>query len=126
MLGRGIGISDEKLAHLGDDPLPEGVYSEPEAAIVRYAQRSAKTLSVDDATYQALAEHFSVQQIIDIWLNVGLAQITNRGNATFLPDVDDYILDANERADRKPGACPIHYPESAPYGLRNRRTVHRG
>ena len=28
MLGRGIGISDEKLQHLGDDPLPDGVYSE--------------------------------------------------------------------------------------------------
>ena len=34
MLGRGIGISDEKLAHLGDDPLPNGVYSEAEAAII--------------------------------------------------------------------------------------------
>jgi alkylhydroperoxidase family enzyme len=110
MLGRGIGISEEKLGHLGDDPLPDGVYSDAEAAIVRYAQRSTKTLSIDDATYRALAEHFSVQQMIEICLNVGLAQITNRFNATFLPDVDDYILDANEQSDRMAGACPIHYP----------------
>ncbi|MDQ6773870.1 MAG: hypothetical protein M3024_12925 [Candidatus Dormibacteraeota bacterium] len=110
MLGRGIGISEEKLAHLGDDPLPHGVYSDAEAAIVRYAQRSTKTLNIDDATYQALATQFSVQQMIEICLNVGLAQVTNRFNATFRPDVDDYILDANEQADRTAGACPLHYP----------------
>src|ERR1700694_642545 len=107
MLGRG---SEEKLRHLGDDPLPDGVYSEAEAAIVRYAQRSTKTLSIDDATYQALAKHFNVPQIIEICLNVGLAQVTNRFNATFLTDVDDYIADANEQADGMAGACPIHYP----------------
>ncbi len=110
MLGRSIGISDEKLQHLGDDPLPDRVYSDAEAAVIRYAQRSTRALSIDDATYQALAEHFSVQQMIEICLNVGLAQITNRFNATFLSDVDDYILEANEQADRTAGACPIHYP----------------
>ena len=110
MLGRSIGISEEKLRHLGDDPLPDGVYSEAEAAIVRYAQRSTKMLSIDDTTYQALTKHFSVQQIIEICLNVGLAQMTNRFNATFLPEVDDYILEANEHADRLTGTCPIHYP----------------
>jgi alkylhydroperoxidase family enzyme len=109
MLGRGIGISEEKLRHMGDDP-PDGVYSEAEAAIVRYAQRSTKMLSIDNTTYQALAKHFSVQQIIEVCLNVGLAQITNRFNATFLRDVDDYILDANKKADSAAGACPIHYP----------------
>ena len=100
MLGRGIGISEEKLQHLGDNPLPEGVYTDVEAAIIRYAQKSTKMLPIDDSTYQALAKHFSVQQIIEICLNVGLAQITNRFNATFLTEVDDYIVDANEKAAR--------------------------
>ena len=110
MLGRGIGISEEKLRHLGDDPLPDGMYSEAEAAVVRYAQRSTRMLSIDEATYQSLAKHFSVQQIIEICLNVGLAQMTNRFNATFLSDVDDYILEANKKAARGAGACPIHHP----------------
>jgi alkylhydroperoxidase family enzyme len=110
MLGRGIGISEEKLRHLGDDPLPEGVYSEAEAAIVRYAQRSTKMRRIDDPTYQALAKHFSVPQIIEICLNVGLAQMTTRLNATFLPEVDEYIVEANQKADAAAGACPIHYP----------------
>lgn len=110
MLGRGIGISDEKLAHLGDDPLPDGIYSEAEAAIIRYAQKATRMEHIDGATYDALVSHFSIQQMIDICLNVGLAQITNRFNATFLPDVDGYILAANEQADQAAGACPIRYP----------------
>ncbi len=110
MLGRGIGISGEKLRHLGDDPLPDGVYSDAEAAVVRYAQQSTKAIRIDNATYQALARHFTVQQMIEICLNVGLAQINNRFTATFLPEVDDYISEANEKADHAPGACPIHYP----------------
>src|SRR5215475_11389561 len=100
MLGRGIGISENKLRHLEDDPLPDGVYSDAEAAVIRYAQKSSKMQRIDDATYQDLATHFSVQQMIEICLNVGLAQITNRFNATFLSDVDDYILKANEKAER--------------------------
>jgi len=76
MLGQGIGISDEKLSHLADDPLPDGVYSEAEAAIVRYAQKSTKMLSIDDAIYQALAKHFSVQQMIDIWARAGAAGVS--------------------------------------------------
>jgi hypothetical protein len=65
-----------------------------------------------------LAKHFSVQQIIEICLNVGLAQITNRFNATFLSDVDDYILDSNKRADSAADTCPIHYPPMPTYSPR--------
>jgi alkylhydroperoxidase family enzyme len=110
MLGRGIGISEDKLRHLGDDPLPDGVYSEAEAAVVHYAQRSTKMLRIDDRTFQALTKHFSVEQIIEICFNVGLAQITTRFNATFLPEVDQYIVEANQKADEAVGVCPIHYP----------------
>ena len=110
MLGRGIGINDEKLAHLGDDPLPDGVYSEPEAALVRYAQKSTRMEPIDDTTYGALATQFSVQQMIEICFIVGLAQLVNRFNATFLPKVDDYILDANAEAGGAEAACPISYP----------------
>ena|SRR5690349_4560847 len=110
MLGRSIGISEEKLAHLGDDPLPDGVYSAPEAAVVRYAQRSTRMLHIDEATYQELAKHFSDQQMIAICFLVGVAQLVNRFNATFLPEVDDYILDANAEADSAFRACPLPYP----------------
>jgi hypothetical protein len=60
-------------------------------------------LSTDNTTYQGLAKHFSVQQTIEICLNLGLAQITNRFNATFLSDVDDYILAVRGESLDSPG-----------------------
>ena len=110
MLGRSVGLTYEKLRHLGDDPLPDGVYSPAEAAVIRYAQRSTRGLAIDAATYRALAEHFSTPQIIDICLNVGLSQITNRFNATFLPDVDENFLTANEQAYAGMAGPPLAYP----------------
>jgi hypothetical protein len=64
----------------------------------------------DDGTYHALARHFSVQQMIDICLVVGLANMANRFNAIFLADLDERPGAANEKADHAPGACPIRYP----------------
>jgi len=110
MLGRSVGLSYEKLRHLGDDPLPDGVYTPEEAAVVRYAQRSTKGLAIDASTYRALPEHFSTPQIIDICLNVGLSQITNRFNATFLPDVDETFTRSNEAAYTEKGVPPLAYP----------------
>jgi alkylhydroperoxidase family enzyme len=110
MLGRSVGLTYEKLRHLGDDPLPESVYSPAEAAVIRYAQRSTRGLGIDAATYRALAEHFSTPQIIDICLNVGLSQITNRFNATFLPDVDENFLTANDKAYAGMAGPPLEYP----------------
>jgi alkylhydroperoxidase family enzyme len=110
MLGRSVGLTYEKLRHLGDDPPPDGVYSPAEAAVVRYAQRSTRGLAIDATTYHALTEHFSIQQIIDICLNVGLSQITNRFNATFLPEVDQAFTTSNEEAYAGMGGPPVEYP----------------
>jgi hypothetical protein len=110
MLGRSVGLSYEKLRHLGDDPFPEGVYSPAEAAVVRYAQRATRGLPIDASTYRALTEYFSTPQIIDICLNVGLSQITSRFNATFLPDVDEEFITSNEEAYAGMGGPPLEYP----------------
>jgi hypothetical protein len=61
------------------------VYTEAEAAIVRHAQRL-------------------VGRVVDLLrvrgsfcLIVGLAQVTYRFDDTFLPEVDDYFVQANEQ-----------------------------
>lgn len=111
MLGRSVGLTEAQLSHLGDDPLPVGVYSESEAAIVRYAQRSTRDIAIDDDTYNALTQHFSPQQIIDICLTVGLSNMVNRFHATFLTDVDESTLEWAEAGDALAGgACPIPHP----------------
>ena len=105
LLGRAAGLTEEKLAHLGDDELPEGLYEPDEAAIVRYAQRSTRMDPIDEATWSALTEHFSREQIIEICFTVGLANTINRFHATFLTEVDPQTQEVLAPS------CPLAYPE---------------
>lgn len=104
LLGRAAGLTEEKLSHLGDDPLPDGLYEPDEAAIVRYAQRSTRMDAIDDATYAALREHFDETQIIEICFTVGLSNMINRFHATFLTE-----LDATTQRALAP-SCPLPFP----------------
>jgi alkylhydroperoxidase family enzyme len=98
------------MRHLNDDPLPEGIYTPEEAAIIRYAQKSTRMEPIDDATYGALAEHFSVPRIMDITLTVGMSNMVNRFHATFRTDLDATTLEAVENGDAVYGVCAIPRP----------------
>jgi hypothetical protein len=110
MLGRSIGITDHQLRHLLDEEPPPGLYTEPDRVLIRYARTLASRLPIDDALYDELAAHFSDQQIIEICLLVGAQTTITFFNGTFLADVDEHILRANEEADRAGGGRPIAYP----------------
>jgi alkylhydroperoxidase family enzyme len=105
LLGRAAGIGEEQLAHLGDDPLPEGVYDDESAAIVRYSQASTRMVPIDDGLYADLAAHFEQDQIIELCFVVGFSNLVNRFHATFLTAVDDGTVDA--LAD----SCPLPLPD---------------
>ncbi|HYC23866.1 MAG TPA: hypothetical protein VEI94_14240 [Candidatus Bathyarchaeia archaeon] len=94
MLGRSIGLSDDKMRHVTDEPLPDAVYAPEESAVIRYAQRSTRMLPIDAALYQDLERHFSRDQIIELCFTVGLSNLVNRFHATFLTDVDAATLAA--------------------------------
>jgi alkylhydroperoxidase family enzyme len=89
-----VGIEGEKIRHLGDDPLPEGVFTSEEAAIVRYAQASTQMKPITDEIYGELARHFDTQRIMELWATVSMSNDTNRFHATFLTDLEDTTLDA--------------------------------
>ena len=99
------------MRHLTDDPLPPDVYDAPQAAIVRYAQKSTRLEPIDDGTYTGLTAHFSTQQIMDICLTVGLSAMVNRFHATFRTDVDEATLAAVEAGDAIAGVCAIPRPK---------------
>ena len=99
------------MAHVVDDPLPAGVYDAAEAAVVRYAQKSTRLEPIDDATYGALAAHFSTQQIMDICMTVGLSNLVNRFHATFQTDLDETTVQAVEAGNAVPGVCPLPAPK---------------
>ncbi len=110
MLGRSIGITDDQLRHLLDESPPEGLYSERDVVLIRYVRTLAGRLPIDDTLYKQLRAHFSDQQIIEICLLVGAQTVITFFNRTFLADVDEHFLLANEEADRAGRGRPIPYP----------------
>jgi len=106
-----VGLTEQQMAHLADDPLPASIYEPAEAAIVRYAQKSTRLEPIDDDTYGALARHFTTEQIIDITLTVGMSNMVNRFHATFQTDLDAATTAEAEAGDRTAGACPIRRPK---------------
>lgn len=104
LLGRAAGLTEQKLQHLGDDPLPKDVYEPDEAAIVRYAQRSTRMEPIDDSTYRSLRQHFDERQIIEICFTVGLSNMINRFHATFLTELDSTTGEALK------DTCPLPFP----------------
>lgn len=111
MLGRSVGLSEEKIQHVGDDDPPEGVYEPSERAIVRYGRQSTLNISVDDETYRALTDHYAMKQVMEIWAIVGAANMVNRFHATFHTDVDPGTLQAVEAGDGEAGSCPLPMPQ---------------
>ena len=112
LLGRAAGIGEEQLAHLGDDLLPEGVYDDEAAAIIRYSQASTRMVPIDDGLYAELAAHFDQDQIIELCFVVGFSNLVNRFHATFLTTVDDDTVTA--LAD----SCPLPLPGPGSAGRR--------
>jgi alkylhydroperoxidase family enzyme len=94
VLGRSAGIPDDKLAGIGEDPLPDSVYEPDEAAIIRYARASTRLDPITDDIYGALAAHFDTRQLIEICMTVGLSNLINRFHATFLTDLDEAVIEA--------------------------------
>lgn len=88
VLGRSAGLDEAQLRHIGDDPLPEGVYGPAEAAVVEYARRSTRMEPIDDELFGRLSEHFDEQQLIALCFTVGLSNVINRFHATFLTELD--------------------------------------
>ena len=104
VLGRSAGLSEAKLAHIADEPLPFGVYSHEEEAIVRYAQRSTRSQPIDDGLYAELSKFLSNQQLMELCFTVGVANVINRFHATFLTDLDPATKDALG------ASCPLPLP----------------
>lgn len=102
--GRAAGLTEQKLAQIGSDPLPAGVYEPDEAAIVAYAQASSRLAPITDELYAALLAHFTERQIIEICFTVGMSNMINRFHATFHTDVDD------ETGEMLGAVCPVPLP----------------
>lgn len=104
VLGQSAGVTDEQMEHLADDPLPGGLYTDADRAIIEYSRRATLLEPIDDEVYGRLQEHFSQTAIIEICMLTGLANMINRFHLTFHTDVDE------ETDGLVPGTCAIRMP----------------
>ena len=86
------------------DPLPEGLFAPDQAAIVVFARKSTRMEPIDSDTWNALTEHFTTKQIMEIIFTVGFNQMISRFHAAVRTDVDDVTLDAVS------DSCPVRLP----------------
>ena len=87
--GRGVGLRDDQIAHLADDPPPREVFDAVEQAVVAYAQRLTRMQPIDDELYSELIRHFTAPALIELCFIVGSANMVNRFHATVLTDVEE-------------------------------------
>lgn len=103
VLGRASGLTDEEMAHLLDDPLPAGVFSSAEEAVIVYARASTWMRPITEEIWAGLTAHFDTRQIVEIAFTVGLDQLVGRFHATVLTDVDESAIAATT-------ACAVPIP----------------
>ena len=75
--GKKAGVTEDELAALRTEQ--DAPFSFPERAAIQYARELTRTADARD-TREALAEHFSSEQIVEITLIVAMANFTNRFN----------------------------------------------
>jgi len=75
--GKKAGISDEEITALQTEQ--DHGFSEPERAAIRYARELTQTAAAEESR-DALLEHFSHEQVVEITLVAALANFTNRFN----------------------------------------------
>lgn len=108
MLGRSAGLTEEQMAHLGDDNPPPGVYSQSEAAIVRFSRRLTRMEPIDDEFYAELERHFTRTQLIELTFYIGMNNLVSRFHITFHTDLDETT------SEQLAAACPLPLPPRPP------------
>ena len=92
------------MSHLLDDPLPPGMFTPAQEAIIVYARTSTWFQPITDEIWENLAQHFDQKQIMDISFTVGLDQLVSRFHATVRTDLDA------STTDQLTGSCPVALP----------------
>src|SRR6266508_3458953 len=75
--GRKAGITEDEMRALQTEQ--DHGFTVPEKAAIRYARELTRTAAVDDSR-EALYDHFSDDQIVEITLVAAMANFTNRFN----------------------------------------------
>jgi 8-oxo-dGTP diphosphatase len=75
---RKAGITEEEIRAIETEQ--DQGFAPADQALVRYARELTRTARVQDSTRDALAEHFTDEQVVELTLVVSMANFTNRFN----------------------------------------------
>jgi uncharacterized peroxidase-related enzyme len=84
--GKKAGISEDELRALQTEQ--DHVFPEPERALIQYAREVTRTADAADSR-DALLEHFTDEQVIEITLVAAMANFTNRFNNALQVNPED-------------------------------------
>ena len=86
-LGLRSGVTDQQFQSI-NDYTASPAFSALEKLVLQYAEELTRTVKTTDALMQELKKHLSEAEIVELNLTVGLANLTNRFNMSFMTDPD--------------------------------------
>jgi uncharacterized peroxidase-related enzyme len=86
-LGLRGGLTEDQIAQLPSYKTSPA-YDDTQRLVIEYAEEVTKHVCAPEALMNRLKEHFSEQELVELNLTVGIAQITNRFNESFKVDLD--------------------------------------
>jgi uncharacterized peroxidase-related enzyme len=86
--GRRAGLTDEQLEAVNGQYTDSPLFSPVEKLALRYAEELTTTVRTNDNLMAELKKHLSEADIVELNLTVGVANLTNRFNMSFMTDPD--------------------------------------
>ena len=86
-VARKIGLTDQQLQEINNYE-SSGLFSPVEKLVLKYAEELTRTAKSSDNVVQELKKHLSEEQLVELNLTVGTANLTNRFNMSFMTDLD--------------------------------------
>jgi alkylhydroperoxidase family enzyme len=90
LIGKAAGVTDEEIARVKEGPDAAG-WAEPDRALLRAADELIGDAFISDATWQALAERFDTQQLIDVVFTVGQYNLVSMALNTLGVQLDEGV-----------------------------------
>jgi uncharacterized peroxidase-related enzyme len=86
-VARKIGITDQQLQEINSYESSSS-FTPVEKLVLKYAEELTRTAKSSDSVIQELKKHLSEEQLVELNLTVGTANLTNRFNMSFATDAD--------------------------------------
>jgi uncharacterized peroxidase-related enzyme len=86
-VARKVGVTEEQLEAINSYE-SSTFFTAVEKLVLRYAEELTKTAKSSNDLIQELKKHLTEEQLIELNLTVGTANLTNRFNMSFMTDMD--------------------------------------